>query len=79
MPPVDATPLLVAAALGVVLVVLLITWMRMPAFLALATGSLFVGLAARIPLPDIPRAFQSGVGDTLGFIAMVIGLGTIIG
>lgn len=79
MIPIDATPLLIAAALGVVLVVLLITWMRMPAFLALATGSLFVGLAARIPLPEIPRAFQSGVGDTLGFIAMVIGLGTIIG
>jgi GntP family gluconate:H+ symporter len=28
---------------------------------------------------DIPRAFQQGVGDTLGFIAMVIGLGTVIG
>jgi GntP family gluconate:H+ symporter len=51
----------------------------MPAFLALATGSLLVGLAARMPLPDIPRAFQSGVGDTLGFVAMVIGLGTVIG
>lgn len=58
---------------------LLITWVRMPAFLALATGSLFVGLGARMPLPDIPRAFQSGVGDTLGFVAMVIGLGTVIG
>ena len=51
----------------------------MPAFLALAPGSLVVGLAARMPLADIPRAFQSGVGDTLGFVAMVIGLGTVIG
>jgi GntP family gluconate:H+ symporter len=51
----------------------------MPAFLALAAGSIFVGLGARMPLADIPRAFQSGVGDTLGFIAMVIGLGTVIG
>ncbi len=59
--------------------VVLITWVRMPAFLALATGSLAVGLGARMPLPDIPRAFQSGVGDTLGFVAMVIGLGTVIG
>lgn len=75
----DPSPLLIVASLGVGLVVLLITWLRMPAFLALATGSLFVGLAARMPLPDIPRAFQSGVGDTLGFVAMVIGLGTIIG
>jgi gluconate:H+ symporter, GntP family len=77
--PADPAPLLTIAALGVALVVLLITWVRMPAFLALATGSLFVGLGARMPLADIPRAFQSGVGDTLGFVAMVIGLGTIIG
>jgi gluconate:H+ symporter, GntP family len=71
--------LLVIAAASVALVVLLITWLRMPAFLALATGSLVVGLGSRMPLPEIPRAFQSGVGDTLGFVAMVIGLGTVIG
>ena len=32
-----------------------------------------------MPLADIPRAFQQGVGDTLGFVALVIGLGTVIG
>ena len=79
MPPVDVTPLLLVAALGVALVVLLITWVRIPAFIALAAGSFFVGLGARMPLADIPRAFQQGVGDTLGFIAMVVGLGTVIG
>jgi gluconate:H+ symporter, GntP family len=46
---------------------------------ALTAGAFAVGLAARMPLPEIPRAFQQGVGDTLGFIAMVIGLGTVIG
>jgi gluconate:H+ symporter, GntP family len=75
----DPALLLVVAALGVAIVVLLITWARMPAFLALATGSVFVGLAARVPSADIPRAFQSGVGDTLGFVAMVVGLGNVIG
>jgi gluconate:H+ symporter, GntP family len=77
--PADPTPLLLVTILGVALVVLLITWLRAPAFIALAVGSLFVGLAARMPLAEIPRAFQAGVGDTLGFIAMVIGLGTVIG
>jgi GntP family gluconate:H+ symporter len=77
--PLDPAYLLIIAFAAVALVVLLITWVRMPAFLALATGSLFVGLASRMPLADIPRGFQSGVGDTLGFIAMVIGLGTVIG
>ena len=79
MTPLDPALLLIIAFAAVALVVLLITWVRMPAFLALATGSLFVGLASRMPLADIPRGFQSGVGDTLGFIAMVIGLGTVIG
>jgi gluconate:H+ symporter, GntP family len=79
LPLVDVTSLLLVAALGVALVVLLITWVRIPAFIALAAGSFFVGLGARMPLADIPRAFQQGVGDTLGFIAMVVGLGTVIG
>ncbi len=79
MPGSDPTTLLLIAFAGVALVVLLIVWAKIPAFLALATASLAVGLAARMPLPDITRAFQSGVGDTLGFVAMVIALGTVIG
>lgn len=79
MPPVDPASVLLVTFLGVVLVVVLVTWLRMHAFIALAIGSLFVGVAAGMPLADIPRAFQGGVGDTLGFIALVIGLGTVIG
>jgi GntP family gluconate:H+ symporter len=77
--PVDPVTLLLVTVLGVALVVALITWLRLPAFIALAIGSLAVGLAARMPIAEIPRAFQQGVGDTLGFVAMVIALGTIIG
>ena len=76
---VDPLRSLLVAVVGVTAVVLLITWARLPAFLGLALGSLVVGLGARMPLAEVPRAFQQGVGDTLGFIAMVIGLGTVIG
>ena len=79
MTPQDPASLLLIAALGVGLVVLFITWLRLPAFIALLVGSAIVGLAARMPLTEIPRAFQQGVGDTLGFVALVIGLGTVIG
>ena len=75
----DPAALLSIAGLGVALVVGLIIAVRLPAFLALAAGSLAVGLATRMPLGDITRSFQAGVGDTLGFVAMVIGLGTVIG
>jgi GntP family gluconate:H+ symporter len=77
--PITPTTLLLIAAIGVALVVLLITWVRLPAFLALAVASIFVGLATRMALADIGRAFQAGMGDTLGSIAMVIALGTVIG
>ena len=79
MNPADPASLLIIAGLGVALVVLFITWLRLPAFIALLAGSAIVGIAARMPLADIPRAFQQGVGDTLGFVALVIGLGTVIG
>ena len=79
MTPADPASLLLIAAVGVGLVVLFITWLRLPAFIALLLGSMIVGLGARMPLSDIPRAFQQGVGDTLGFVALVIGLGTVIG
>jgi GntP family gluconate:H+ symporter len=77
--PINPATLLTIAFVGVALVVLLITWVRLPAFLALAVAALVVGLASRMPLAEIPRAFQAGVGDTLGFVAMVIALGTVIG
>ncbi len=79
MSAIDPTLLLGVTFLGVAVVVVLITALRLPAFIALLIGSAFVGLAARMPLADIPRAFQQGVGDTLGFTAIVIGLGTVIG
>ena len=75
----DPLSLLLAAFAGVATVVVLIVRVKLPAFIALTAGSFLVGLAARMPFADIPRAFQQGVGDTLGFIAMVIGLGTVIG
>jgi GntP family gluconate:H+ symporter len=70
---------LIVALASVALVVLLVTWLRVPAFIALAAASVFMGASTRMPMAEIATAFQSGVGDTLGFIAMIVGLGTVIG
>ena len=47
--------LLAVIVLGVGLVVLLITWLKVPAFVGLLIGSVFVGLVARMPLVEIPE------------------------
>ena len=70
---------LVAAALAVAFLILLIARLRMNAFVAIVLASLVAGIGAGVPLARVARAFQEGVGATLGFVAIVIGLGTIMG
>lgn len=69
--------LLPAAAVAVLIV--LIVRLRMHAFPALMIVSLGLGLAAGLPPTAVAQAFQDGVGSTLGFVAIVIGLGTFAG
>jgi gluconate:H+ symporter, GntP family len=71
--------LLIWTAVAVGGLVLLIAVLRLNAFVALVVTSLFVGAVSGMPLAAVARAFQEGVGGTLGFIAVVIGLGTILG
>lgn len=73
------TTLLLYALAGVLGLVLLIARFKLNSFVALILASLFVGLGARMNLPDIASAFQQGVGNVLGGIAMVVGLGTVLG
>jgi GntP family gluconate:H+ symporter len=75
----DAVRLPLLAGLAVLALVLLIARARLHAFIALALVSITLGLAAGMPPTAAIRAFQEGVGATLGFIAVVIGLGTVFG
>ena len=70
---------LVLAALAIVVLVTLIVRVRMHAFPALMIVSLGLGLGAGLDSTAVVTAFQQGVGNTLGFIAVVIGLGTFVG
>jgi GntP family gluconate:H+ symporter len=71
-------PLLLAAVAILVLVVLVVR-VRMHPFPALMIVSLGLGLAAGLDGATVVTSFQQGVGNTLGFIAVVIGLGTFVG
>ena len=75
----EQSRLLIFVALAVVGLIVLVARFKLNAFLALILASLFVGLCSGMPLPLIAKAFQEGVGNTLGFIAVVVGLGTMLG
>ncbi len=73
------TRLLLCVLLGVIGLVVLIAKFKLNSILALVVASLFVGLASGMNAADIAGAFQQGVGKVLADIAMVVGLGTVLG
>src|SRR5260370_23114958 len=73
-------PYLVALTLAAIaLLLFLILAVRLHAFLALLISSMALGLAAGMPPEKVLKSIQNGFGEALGFIAVVIGLGAMIG
>src|SRR5947209_11536789 len=73
-------PYLIALTLGsIALLLTLILAVRLHAFLALMLASMFLGLAAGMGPQKVLKSMQAGFGDALGFIAVVVGLGAMIG
>jgi gluconate transporter len=64
---------------SIVLIVVLIMKARLSAFLALIIACMFLGFATGMPLGKICSSIEAGMGGTLGFLATILGLGTILG
>jgi GntP family gluconate:H+ symporter len=73
------TQVLIVAAVGIAIVVVLITLVKLHAFLALTIGALFVGIASGIPLEKVTTSFETGVGGVLGYVGVLIALGAMLG
>jgi GntP family gluconate:H+ symporter len=71
--------LLIAAASAVIGLVLLIAVGKLNPFLSLVLVSLALAAATGMPLASIVSSFETGTGNTLGHIAIVVGLGTMLG
>jgi len=78
-PALSAAPLLIIAALAVAALLVLIMRFRMHAFLALILVSLVTGLVAGIPAEKVVPTLLSGFGTTLGSVALLVGLGAMLG
>ena len=73
------TRLLLYALGAVVALIVLIARFKLHPFLALILVSLALGSVVGMPLGGVVKAFQDGVGSVLGFIAIVVALGTMLG
>lgn len=64
---------------GILLLVALISWGKVNAFLAFLVVSIVTGLLLGIPFGSITKSLYKGIGDTLGQLAIVIVLGAMLG
>jgi gluconate:H+ symporter, GntP family len=71
--------LLIAALVSVVALIVLIARFKINPFIVLMTVSLALALAAGMPPQSIVKSFETGVGNTLGHIAIIVALGTMLG
>jgi gluconate:H+ symporter, GntP family len=71
--------LLVYAVIAIAALILLITRYKVYPFLVLIIVSLLLGLVVGMPMDQIVKSFETGNGNTLGHIAIVVGLGTMLG
>ena len=74
----DST-LLIAVLTGIAVLLVLILKFRIQAFISLLIASIVVGIIAGMPPMDIITTMKDGMGNTLGFVAVVVGLGAMFG
>ena len=64
---------------AIVLLVLLVSLLGLHPFLALLTVALVLGIGCGLPFGQTVSEFQTGFGDTMKYVGIIIGLGTMLG
>jgi len=65
--------------LCIIILVLLITWIKLNAFLSLLVVSILAGFLLGMSSLDITKSLSKGIGDTLGSLVIIIILGAMLG
>ena len=71
--------LLIAALVGIGVVVVLIVVAKFHPFLALILGTAALGVVAQVPASDIVASFLAGLGATFASVGVLVALGAMLG
>jgi gluconate:H+ symporter, GntP family len=63
---------------GIILIIVLTSWLKINAFLSLFLVSLLLAIIV-LPFPDVVPALKKGFGDTMASIGLIIIFGAVIG
>ncbi|MGN8048481.1 GntP family permease [Curtobacterium sp. 22159] len=71
--------LVIAAVIGIVVIIALITWLKVHPFIALTIGALGVGIGAGLAPDKAVASFGTGFGATMTSVGILVGLGSMFG
>ena len=78
-PTLGTAPLLLIAVGAVAVLLVLIMWLRLHAFVALVLVSVLTGVATGLPVSELLDTLLDGFGSTLAEVALLVGLGAMLG
>ena len=79
MTALNPTRLVLAALIGLVILLVLIIKFKIQAMIAILIGAIAIGLIGGMPAENIVTAVNDGIGNTLKGIALLVGLGSMFG
>ncbi|MBF0774915.1 gluconate permease [Mammaliicoccus sciuri] len=74
----EIAPLLIVA-FAIVILLGLIMWLKLNTFVSLIITAMLTGIMLGMPLSKVIGTIETGMGSTLGHIALIFGLGAMLG
>ncbi len=65
--------------LGIITLILLVTVVKLDTFISFMLVCLLVGMLGGLSIPEAVSAIQTGIGNTLGSLVIVLGFGAMLG
>ncbi|WP_010272546.1 GntP family permease [Paenibacillus senegalensis] len=75
----DPLRLIIVALLGFALLLFLIIRLKLHSLIAILVSAAFIGFGSGMPTDMVLQAFTTGITNTLGSIALIVGLGSMFG
>ena len=75
----NTVPMLSVLGIAIFIIIILSVKFKIHAFISLLGACFFIAFATGMPLAQIGKSIEAGMGGTLGFLAPILALGAIIG
>ncbi len=64
---------------GILLLIVLVSFVKLDTFISFMLVCLFVGVTSGLTMGESVEAIQTGIGNTLGSLVIILGFGAILG